>query len=141
MPLVLAIPLVIVAVEKAAVAVLFIASAVAVAWAAHEATEAIDKALDDSDQDASTDRTRDITATEECPKRRPCKACTPAVGTIAVERVDRVPPSVAHFPCPGDHAHLVQMNQNPRTCQCFWNKATPDVYCLEPGELPPYPPK
>jgi hypothetical protein len=33
--------------------------------------------------------------------------------------IDRVPPSRPHFPCPGDHWHYYEYNQNPVTCQCY----------------------
>lgn len=60
-----------------------------------------------------------------------CPACTPPAGTFEVERVDAVPPGRPHAPCPGDHMHTRIMNQNPRTCACFWNKGP--VICLIQG--------
>jgi RHS repeat-associated protein len=57
--------------------------------------------------------------TATCPTQRPCPPCVPPVGTIGY-RLDSVPPSKPHFPFPGDHVHLFQMNQNPNNCQCFW---------------------
>jgi len=52
---------------------------------------------------------------------QPCKPCIPAVGTVAY-RLDKVPPSTPHKPFTGDHWHLFKVNQNPKTCRCFWNK-------------------
>jgi len=46
---------------------------------------------------------------------RPCPPCPPA----PPPEVDLVPPSTPHFPCPGNHWHYYQYNQNPTTCQCF----------------------
>jgi RHS repeat-associated protein len=46
-----------------------------------------------------------------------CAAC-PAAPSPNV-RIDKVPPSARHFPCPGDHWHYRVYNQNPKTCQCF----------------------
>jgi RHS repeat-associated protein len=57
---------------------------------------------------------------ENCPPNK-CPPCKPPVGTIAF-RTDFVPPSDPHHPFPGDHTHLYQMNQNPKTCACYWNK-------------------
>jgi RHS repeat-associated protein len=54
-----------------------------------------------------------------CHKKPPCPACNPPVGTIGY-RLDIVPPSLPHYPFPGSHVHLYQMNQNPNNCQCFW---------------------
>ncbi len=47
--------------------------------------------------------------------KRPCPPCPPN----PPPEIDRVPPSAPHFPCPGDHWHYRQYNQNPTTCQCF----------------------
>lgn len=33
-----------------------------------------------------------------------------------------------HWPCPGDHMHVFEMNQNPATCQCFPREK--EVVCL-----------
>ena len=49
-----------------------------------------------------------------------CPPCVPPVGTIRY-RFDRVPPSRPHQPFKGDHYHLCERNQNPYTCECFWN--------------------
>ncbi len=53
------------------------------------------------------------------PCKKNCPPCVPPVGTIGY-RIDNVPPSPPHYPFPGDHVHLYQMNQNPYNCQCFW---------------------
>jgi RHS repeat-associated protein len=45
----------------------------------------------------------------ECP---PCPPPPPP-------RLDKVPPSRPHYPCPGDHLHTFVVNQNPKTCQCY----------------------
>jgi hypothetical protein len=46
---------------------------------------------------------------------RPCPPCPPP----PPPRIDRVPPSRPHYPCPGDHWHYFIYNQNPVTCQCY----------------------
>jgi len=131
-----AIPLIPLIWDAAAVAAGFIVRNALKAGVRNMATMVIDKALE---KEEATDDTCPVTAIQDC--SRPCSPCDPPAGTIAVERVDRVPPSIAHFPCEADHAHLVQMNQHPKTCVCFWNKAKPDVFCLEPGATLPYPSK
>lgn len=50
-----------------------------------------------------------LTRSKTCP---PCPANPPP-------EIDRVPPSSLHYPCPGDHWHYREYNQNPQTCQCF----------------------
>src|ERR1044072_2066294 len=58
----------------------------------------------------------------EC--ERPCPPCPPNFcPQPPPTRTDIVPPSARHFPCPGTHTHRYwyQLNQNPRTCQCFCN--------------------
>lgn len=57
-------------------------------------------------------------ADKKCP---PCPPPPPS-------RIDRVPPSASHYPCPGDHMHTFKYNQNPKTCQCFPGKD--EVICL-----------
>lgn len=49
----------------------------------------------------------------------PCSPCSNP--RAACSRVDLVPPSRTHYPCPGDHTHNYTfiMNQNPRTCECY----------------------
>ena len=77
-----------------------------------------------------------VAVTVECsrprPRTRECPPC-PAPPSIPPDfpRIDRVPPSSEHFPCPGDHLHVYwwEVNQNPITCQCF-NKKKEDVHCL-----------
>ena len=52
-----------------------------------------------------------------CP---PCPPC-PAGGS----RLDKVPPSAPHFPCPGDHLHVwwFESNQEPwPSCKCHCNR-------------------
>jgi RHS repeat-associated protein len=52
---------------------------------------------------------------------RLCKPdCNPPKGTVCFI-IDRVPPSKPHWPIPGSHYHLWQMNQSPEG-MCFWNK-------------------
>jgi len=46
------------------------------------------------------------------PKCPPCDPPPPP-------RVDRVPPSTPHWPCPGDHWHYQDCNQDPVTCKCY----------------------
>lgn len=133
--MVFALPFIVLALEEAAVAAVAITAA---AGATAVAADAVERALRQRWEAMQLEGSGTIDAVLRCDK---CPGCLPPVGTIAVERVDRVPPSAAHFPCPGDHAHLVERHQNPRSCACFWNKANPDVYCLGPGEVPPYPPK
>ena len=90
---------------------------------------------EDDDEAAPTTDTR---ACETC--EQDCPPCVPPVGTRQLKRIDRVPPSVPHWPCPGDHAHILMRNQNPRTCRCFWNRPAPpdDVICLpQGGDAPP----
>jgi hypothetical protein len=85
--------------------------------------DSIDNASDDADQTAS-----DSTTDASCATCKKCPECSPPAGTEELERIDRVPPSRPHYPCPGDHAHYRVMRQNPRTCACFWNKGR--VECL-----------
>jgi hypothetical protein len=108
-------------------AVLWIAGAIGVGVVTSKAVDAIDSALED-EEGSATETCKSQCATPACPP------CVPPAGTIMVERIDRVPPGKAHFPCTGDHAHLVQMNQVPYpACRCFWNKASPDIECLSQG--------
>lgn len=53
-----------------------------------------------------------------------CPPCPPP----PLPRIDRVPPSRPHWPCPGDHMHVFEMNQNPTTCACFPREK--EVVCL-----------
>jgi hypothetical protein len=53
---------------------------------------------------------------------QPCPPCPPPYEIS--RRIDRVPPSRKHFPCPGDHEHvyIMKYNQDPATCECFPKK-------------------
>jgi hypothetical protein len=66
------------------------------------------------------------TTTTDCPPttQTKCPPCPPP----PAPRIDRVPPSRPHWPCPGDHMHVFEMNQNPITCQCFPRES--EVVCL-----------
>ncbi len=66
-------------------------------------------------------------ADTDCPPKKKCPPC-PAPPP---PRIDRVPPSRPHWPCPGDHVHIFEMNQNPETCQCFPREK--EVICLPQG--------
>ena len=137
---VIALPLLWVAAMEAAAATAFILSAALAGAGIHKAVQEIDAALDQRARDTPIPVPLDIPCIE-CQQPK-CPPCVPPAGTIRVERVDRVPPGRRHAPCPGDHAHLVQMNQVPYPgCKCFWNKANPDVACLGPGDPLPYPMK
>lgn len=59
--------------------------------------------------------------------------CSPPKGTICY-MIDRVPPSVPHYPITGSHYHLWQMNQA-QNGKCYWNKigASPSA---PPGAIP-----
>ena len=64
-----------------------------------------------------------------CPPRPKGKEATEA---NPITRIDRVPPSKTHFPCPGDHTHYDWYEENQRPwpdCKCFWNART-KVECL-----------
>ena len=55
------------------------------------------------------------------PKPRTCKPCSPPAGTIGY-RFDQGPPAGhTHFPSFCCHYNYCRVNQNPTTCQCFWN--------------------
>jgi hypothetical protein len=56
-----------------------------------------------------------VAATSTTTTTRACPPCPTPPGPD----IDRVPPSAPHFPCPGDHWHYYEYNQNPVTCQCF----------------------
>ena len=65
----------------------------------------------------------------------PDDECDPPKGTICFI-IDRVPPSKPHYPIPGSHYHLWQMNQAPNG-KCFWNKLDPDASrTAPPGAIP-----
>jgi hypothetical protein len=67
--------------------------------------------------------TTSTTTTKKCP---PCP-------TPPGPDVDRVPPSAPHFPCPSDHWHYYEYNQNPVTCQCFGPRRLFGGCCGLPG--------
>lgn len=54
----------------------------------------------------------------ECCKNKPC---IPPIGSIGF-RLDLVPPSAPHDPCPADHIHLKVRFQDTRNCHCSWRK-------------------
>jgi RHS repeat-associated protein len=60
--------------------------------------------------------------------------CDPPKGTICFI-TDRVPPSKPHYPIEGSHYHLWQMNQNPSSGKCFWNKLNASR-TAPPGAIP-----
>ncbi len=60
-------------------------------------------------------------------------ACNPPKGTVCF-MIDIVPPSKPHYPIPGSHYHLWQMNQTP-SGQCFWNKLEASR-SAPPGAIP-----
>lgn len=90
---------------------------------------------DDTDDDTTTTAPADTTTCENCGDNRNCPPCNPPAGTRMFKRLDRSPPSAPHWPCPGDHVHILVQNQNPRTCACFWNRPAPpdDVICIPQG--------
>jgi hypothetical protein len=103
------------------------AATIGAAYAGREAGRAIRERTSEREED---------TVCIPCTQRR-CPPCVPPVGSIG-GRIDRVPPSAPHFPCTGDHFHEFIRNQNPVSCQCFWNK-TGRVICLDQGGSPPFP--
>jgi hypothetical protein len=94
--------------------------------AAKDTGRAISKALERSETDAPP--ITDCPPQEKDCSQSPCPAPPPP-------RIDRVPPSATHHPCPGDHAHFFKYNQNPVTCQCFLQKIEPPT-CLPQGGFP-----
>jgi RHS repeat-associated protein len=63
-------------------------------------------------------------------KDETCVACSPyPKGTIGYlgPHTDH-----DHFPIGRPHLNLFVVNQNPKTCKCFWNKAEPDVAAPPP---------
>jgi hypothetical protein len=48
----------------------------------------------------------------------PVRVCPPCPSPPPPD-IDRVPPSRPHAPCPGDHWHYYEYNQNPTTCVCY----------------------
>jgi len=69
------------------------------------------------------------------PQTAECQPCVAPANDPEPDRVDCVPPSQPHWPCAGDHWHDYwwEINQNPQTCECFFNKRS-DVICRE--EIP-----
>src|SRR4051812_48750432 len=90
--------------------------------ATKDTVEGISKALEESNESADAPPTT-IT---DCPTdtASKCPPCPPP----PPPRVDRVPPSRPHWPCPGDHMHVFEMNQNPVTCVCYPKEK--EVICL-----------
>lgn len=76
-------------------------------------------------------------ANDELPpcQKKNCPPCNPPVGTIGY-RLDVVPPSKPHYPLPGTHVHLYEMNQNPNNCQCFWKPIGVTAPPPPPGAVP-----
>lgn len=68
-------------------------------------------------------------------KNNGCPPWDPPVGTVGY-RLDRVPPSKPHFPFKGDHVHLYIRRQNPKTCECYWNKWMVTNPPPPPGAVP-----
>ena len=97
---------------------------------AQETGKAISKALErsDAETDAPPIPKTDCPEQEKDCSQSPCPPPPPP-------RIDRVPPSAPHWPCPGDHAHFFVYNQNPKTCQCFLQKVEPPT-CLPQGGFP-----
>ena len=72
------------------------------------------------------------------PNKQRCNPCIPPAGTICVTRGDIVPPGNRHHPHPGDHAHLLRVNQSGpvKGCKCYLNpfgSASPDAARQYPG--------
>jgi RHS repeat-associated protein len=59
--------------------------------------------------------------------------CSPPAGTVCY-MIDLVPPSKPHYPIPGSHYHLWQMNQAPNG-KCFWGKKDASR-SAPPGAIP-----
>lgn len=66
------------------------------------------------------------------PQTAECQPCALPANDPEPDRVDCVPPSQPHWPCAGDHWHDYwwEVNQNPQTCECHFNKRS-DVICRE----------
>lgn len=75
-----------------------------------------------------------IAKAREC-RNCQCPDCVPPKGTVGI-RIDWVPPSVPHWPCPGSHVHFYIQSQNPTNCQCFWSPQKRNVLCLDPKDTP-----
>ena len=63
--------------------------------------------------------------------KQPCPPCPPPKGKSGT-RIDYVPPSRSHHPCPGNHRHRwkFEMHQDPKTCKCYEKKVESPVECL-----------
>ena len=63
------------------------------------------------------------------PPPLPCPPCPDPPSPYS--RLDKVPPSAKHFPCPCDHEHFYvpEYNQNPKTCECFLKNKEVAVIC------------
>lgn len=79
----------------------------------------------------------DMCTTESCP---PCKTVSGRVvpvGTIGYRALDYPPPGKVEHGIDGPHYNVYKANQNPNTCQCFWQRqgaVPPDA--LPPGAIP-----
>ena len=91
--------------------------------AARDLGNRIAESLDNSDADTDAPPVP-VDVCPPAPARPACPPCPPP----PPPRIDRVPPSRPHWPCPKDHMHVFVMNQNPVTCQCF--PAEDQVICL-----------
>jgi RHS repeat-associated protein len=67
------------------------------------------------------EKCKDPKGDEKEKEKKQCGPCgdDPLAPRLPPSRIDRVPPSRPHHPCPGDHKHVYYYNQNPHTCQCF----------------------
>jgi hypothetical protein len=70
-----------------------------------------------------------VAATSTTTTKKPCPPCPTPPGPD----IDRVPPNAPHFPCPSDHWHFYEYNQNPVTCQCFGPRRLFGGCCGLPG--------
>lgn len=75
-----------------------------------------------------------ISKARECQNCK-CSQCVPPVGSIGI-RIDWVPPSRAHRPCPSHHVHFYIRSQNPGDCICFWKPKKKKVLCLDTSDSP-----
>jgi hypothetical protein len=122
-----AIPLLVLAAEAAAEAIVFVGSAVIAAAAINEVAQTVSK---------ERDRAEPRTTTDCPPMRTPCPPCQPPVGTIGYD----IHRTHGDWPCVADHVHWFLRQQNPNNCQCFWMRNYIRPTCLEPGEMPVIPP-
>lgn len=69
-------------------------------------------------------------------RKKKCKSCIPAVGTVGY-RLDLVPPQKPHYPFPGNHVHLYEMQQSPPpVCKCFWHRLNTQLPPPPTGAVP-----